>query len=489
MRGREVIISWLNMGTKIGPSAPFDLLSRWAAYDEPEGESKDLRIRLNVYSDRFEAWWFPNGAGPDQQQFVKRKFEEAPDADLAKSWVLNWIRSEFGVGIEERRDYPNELRPLQVHPKTREVMEEIGMLEWVEDPDVEGVSADPNFGGVVVPQAISEYSEKISELTSGPWEWHVVTGSKMLRHAMRRTPNGRASMHVEINRRGDDLGYQGRIELDAWDRRWVHTVNAQLVEDIDRLAESWADTIVNNRPEETDPMSTTDAAYWAATFIKRFGGKYITAYATDPEDGEVDFGTMVAWFANAIETGRKAGRESVEVDKAELDVHLSFVGETLSSGQRFYSMRPGDPWADVTIAVEAMYRRLTAKPNIQAPRAATDEDLAPERFEQLLEQMVEMMRIRFNLLQRRDRELNDREKDFKDYEQRREALISQNDEDARQREAREHLAIEEGWQKLEEAKRAWGNVIDINTEPITITITPSEFFGVLDQLRKDQADA
>lgn len=44
---------------------------------------------------------------------------------------------------------------------------------------------------------------------------------------------------------------------------------------------------------ETDLYRTTDAAVWTDAFIERFG------------DGPCpDWGTMVGWFANAIETGR-----------------------------------------------------------------------------------------------------------------------------------------------------------------------------------------
>ena len=41
-------------------------------------------------------------------------------------------------------------------------------------------------------------------------------------------------------------------------------------------------------------LSTTDAAVWADEYVKLYGG---------------DWGLMVAWFANAIETGRAAGRD------------------------------------------------------------------------------------------------------------------------------------------------------------------------------------
>jgi len=295
-----MIISWLDMGVHVGAYARENLLSRWAAYDEPEGESKDLRIRLNVYPDHADAWWFPKDRDPNDPNtgpFIRLTAKKG-DAEEAKQLAITWVRREFGVDIVQRKE--PEIRPIRVHPKTREVMQEIGMI-----------SADPSFGGVVW----------ADELKS--WEWHQVGGNKDIRHGVRSTPDGRAQMHVTITPRGDDFGYQGRIELDAWERRWVHTVNSLKAEDIDALAEDWADSIVAknpNEPIEMDPISTTDAVYWAETFTKRFGGKYITAYTADPEEGEVDFGTMVAWFANAIETGRKAGH--VQIDPEEKLVEL-----------------------------------------------------------------------------------------------------------------------------------------------------------------------
>jgi hypothetical protein len=52
---------------------------------------------------------------------------------------------------------------------------------------------------------------------------------------------------------------------------------------------------------ETDLLSTTDAQTWAQEFLDRFGERL--------ED--IDEGLMIAWFANAIETGREAGRQSI----------------------------------------------------------------------------------------------------------------------------------------------------------------------------------
>jgi hypothetical protein len=49
--------------------------------------------------------------------------------------------------------------------------------------------------------------------------------------------------------------------------------------------------------------STTDAAVWAAEFMK-----------IAPE---VDEGAMIGWFANAIENGRDAGRKKALAEVAE----------------------------------------------------------------------------------------------------------------------------------------------------------------------------
>jgi hypothetical protein len=49
-------------------------------------------------------------------------------------------------------------------------------------------------------------------------------------------------------------------------------------------------------------LGTTDAEIWAAEFVRIFNGASIGA-------GLVDEGTMLTWFANAIETGRDAGRK------------------------------------------------------------------------------------------------------------------------------------------------------------------------------------
>jgi hypothetical protein len=46
-------------------------------------------------------------------------------------------------------------------------------------------------------------------------------------------------------------------------------------------------------------LSTTDAAVWTDEFFRLHGDRL----------SDIDWGLMVSWFANAIETGRTAGRE------------------------------------------------------------------------------------------------------------------------------------------------------------------------------------
>ncbi len=53
-------------------------------------------------------------------------------------------------------------------------------------------------------------------------------------------------------------------------------------------------------------LSTTDAAMWAAAFVRRFPGR------ADDE------GHLLAWFANAMETARLAGRKASEPTMVEL---------------------------------------------------------------------------------------------------------------------------------------------------------------------------
>jgi hypothetical protein len=55
-------------------------------------------------------------------------------------------------------------------------------------------------------------------------------------------------------------------------------------------------TKFTNKP--IDLLSTTDASVWASEFMRMFSQRL----------NEIDEGLMIAWFANAIETGRDAGK-------------------------------------------------------------------------------------------------------------------------------------------------------------------------------------
>lgn len=49
-----------------------------------------------------------------------------------------------------------------------------------------------------------------------------------------------------------------------------------------------------------DLLSTTDAQVWAKEFLRIY----------ETQDVVLDEGFMIGWFANAIETGREAGRNA-----------------------------------------------------------------------------------------------------------------------------------------------------------------------------------
>lgn len=57
---------------------------------------------------------------------------------------------------------------------------------------------------------------------------------------------------------------------------------------------------------------TTSAEVWAEEFCRIFDGRIITSIEGPPgplADRSIDPGSMLAWFAGAIETGRNAGRK------------------------------------------------------------------------------------------------------------------------------------------------------------------------------------
>ena len=80
-----------------------------------------------------------------------------------------------------------------------------------------------------------------------------------------------------------------------------------------------------NPPEPRSPLSeaiietiallgTTDAMVWATRFVETFGGETVNVEGSQ-YDGGIDLGTMVVWFANAIEVGRNAGAGQQEPER------------------------------------------------------------------------------------------------------------------------------------------------------------------------------
>jgi hypothetical protein len=59
----------------------------------------------------------------------------------------------------------------------------------------------------------------------------------------------------------------------------------------------------------TKTISTTDAMVWAQEFCLTFDGCIVRRDTSADHDHEINDGTMLTWFANAIEIGRAAGRK------------------------------------------------------------------------------------------------------------------------------------------------------------------------------------
>ena len=76
---------------------------------------------------------------------------------------------------------------------------------------------------------------------------------------------------------------------------------------------------------------TTDARIWAEEFCRIFND--LLVWGDGPDDGRpiVNEGTMISWFANAIETGRNAGRKETcphaPEDQSTLADDLSACGK------------------------------------------------------------------------------------------------------------------------------------------------------------------
>lgn len=303
---------------------------RWVAYEDVELETRasDHRVRMNVYDDHADVWYFPNGPGTElgDQLFTKLTIDNA-DAIGARSMVHRWIGEMLGEPVGEAM--PDRLRPWRVHPKTREVMAEIGMYD--NDLEPTEIKVEPVFA-----ESVNETEQEFTP-TPGGWEWMTGTYSRQ-HHAKRETPNGTARMSMTIGHSGVDF------ELNAWDRRWTHSIpGGGGIDQLMRIAEEWANAIVDNKA--VDLHSTTDARVWAEEFVRLHRG----ARATDS-----DLGLMISWFANAIEVGRSATR-IVEDERVPDELIQEWAQPALGEKEAEWV-------ADLELMVDAMrerFRRLT----------------------------------------------------------------------------------------------------------------------------------
>jgi hypothetical protein len=101
----------------------------------------------------------------------------------------------------------------------------------------------------------------------------------------------------------------------------------------------------DNRGLEHTLMNTTDAMVWAEEFCRIFNGKVISM---TEDDGGVDAGTMVGWFANAMQVAinMKERRDRIEEEQAPLGavpetVREAFV-EGVEEGRGEERTRPSD---------------------------------------------------------------------------------------------------------------------------------------------------
>lgn len=59
-------------------------------------------------------------------------------------------------------------------------------------------------------------------------------------------------------------------------------------------------------------LNTDDAMVWATEFCRIFDGWVVRQHTWADLDHEINEGTMVAWFANAIETAKSIEREKTD---------------------------------------------------------------------------------------------------------------------------------------------------------------------------------
>jgi len=89
---------------------------------------------------------------------------------------------------------------------------------------------------------------------------------------------------------------------------------------------------MTERPVVHTLLATTDAMVWAEEFCRIFDGHVVVGSRTLQEIEhknwtKLDEGTMLTWFANAIETGRSAGQGQVVVAQTNDDHTISLVTE------------------------------------------------------------------------------------------------------------------------------------------------------------------
>ena len=76
--------------------------------------------------------------------------------------------------------------------------------------------------------------------------------------------------------------------------------------DVGRTARERSEGIEHAGRMQAEMLGTTDAMVWATRFVETFGGETVNVEGSQ-YDGGIDFGTLLGWFANAIEVGRSAG--------------------------------------------------------------------------------------------------------------------------------------------------------------------------------------
>ena len=79
-------------------------------------------------------------------------------------------------------------------------------------------------------------------------------------------------------------------------------------------------------------LNTDDAMVWAAEFCRIFDGKTISVEAPDTDPDYINVGTVVGWFANAMETAKNLAERRREIDQAKAPVGA--VPQVMDEGQK-----------------------------------------------------------------------------------------------------------------------------------------------------------